>query len=127
VKLNEALLKKQGINKETEALLEDEYNFLSSVLADPELYTDPVAEVEKREYNLQRLWGFPQDRNYHRYWKHIKGCTCPKRDNEDPMYFGRRITVSDCPWHGSNSCVECGNTESVGHKMSCSKRYNKGE
>ncbi len=100
--LNKALLLKQGIDKETEALLEDEYNFLDSVLREPEYYTDPVAEIEKREFNLQRLWGFPQDRNYHRYWAHIKGCTCKlhQMDNADRWGTPYRVISQSCHWHG---------------------------
>ena len=98
-KLNADLLKKQNVSEESELLLEELYESLSHILAYPEEYEDPVKLIEGLELKLQFLWGFPQDTRYHRYWKYIKGCTCPKVDNEDPMYFGRRITVGDCKWH----------------------------
>ncbi len=97
--LNKALLLKQGVTAADEAELELLYEKLSHVIAYPEEYEDPVAYIEELELSMQKLWKFPQDRNYHRYWKYIKGCRCPRQDNEDPMYFGRRIVVSDCSWH----------------------------
>jgi hypothetical protein len=120
MKLNEALLKKQCVTEDEEFGLLNAYAELKDLLENPELYENPVQMIEELEFELQELWHFPQDRNYHRYWKRIKGCCCPSHDNEDPMYFGRRITVSDCPYHWK--CVECGNTGTVGHKLSCSKR-----
>lgn len=101
MKLNEELLKRQNVSKESEAELEILYDNLYNLLTYPKDYDDPVAQIEELEFEAQRLWNLPQDRNYHRYWKAIDGCRCPVSDNEDPMYFGRRITVEDCPWHWS--------------------------
>lgn len=100
MQLNAELLKKQNVSKESEAELELIYEKLSHVLAYPEEYEDPVAYIEELELKLQELWNFPQDTRYHRYWKAIKGCECCWMDNEDPMYFGRRIINQSCPFHG---------------------------
>lgn len=99
MKLNAELLKKQGVIEDEEYGLLNAYAELKDILENPELYENPVQVIEELEFELQELWHFPQDKTYHRYWKYIKGCTCPRMDNEDPMYFGRRITVGDCPWH----------------------------
>lgn len=54
---------------------------------------------EELEFEQQRLWGFPQDRNFHR-WFDLPGCTCPKMDNEDAYSTDRRIVMHSCPAHG---------------------------
>jgi len=55
--------------------------------------------LESLEYNMQRVWKFDQDRNYHSWWYRVPYCTCPTMDNGDPMFFGRRIFRHDCPVH----------------------------
>lgn len=42
------------------------------------------------EFRLQRLWGFPENEDYHRWWNNPK-CDCPKLDNED--YLGRKYKI----------------------------------
>ena len=55
--------------------------------------------VECIEYELQGYWHFKQDRDYHTFWFRVPHCRCPKIDNADWMYRGRRITVQGCPIH----------------------------
>lgn len=55
--------------------------------------------VECIEYELQGYWHFKQDRDFHTFWFKMPHCSCPKMDNADSMYFGRRITVQGCPFH----------------------------
>lgn len=53
------------------------------------------------DYELQRLWKFQPDKNYHTWWCEEPHCRCPKIDNRDPIYLGRgRIIRQDCPIHG---------------------------
>lgn len=73
---------------------------LRNVKDNPEQYDNPVQLIEDIEFTLQGLWKFPRDINYHLHWMHIKGCTCPKMDNTDFVFFGAgKLTASDCPWH----------------------------
>lgn len=51
------------------------------------------------EFELQRLWGFTSDANFHRFWETPK-CQCPVLDNED-LYPHRSIINTHCPLHGS--------------------------
>lgn len=51
------------------------------------------------EFELQRLWGFPQDRSYHRFWE-LPQCECPKMDNEERYGTDYTVVTSDCPLHG---------------------------
>lgn len=63
--------------------------------------TEKVIErVEEIEFELQDLWEFGKDRNYHKYWYRLNGCTCPKMDNEDRFGTDLRSHAPDCPWHG---------------------------
>lgn len=97
--LNSQLLLKQGVTEDEEEGLLNAYAELKDILENPELYENPVELIEELELEIQELWHFNLDRNYHRYWKYIKDCTCPKMDNEDRMYFGRRIINKSCKWH----------------------------
>lgn len=54
-------------------------------------------DITEIEYELQRLWGFELDANYHRSWEYPK-CECPKVDNQD-NYPHRKIISSGCPVH----------------------------
>lgn len=55
--------------------------------------------VTKCEFNLQELWGFALDENFHR-WYHVPKCTCPKMDNNDRLGTKYKIYSGDCPIHG---------------------------
>ena len=57
-------------------------------------------ELENIEYKMQEIFGFPQNRKFHRYWLKIPTCICPKLDNYE--YYGTqfRLTTNDCPIHG---------------------------
>ena len=57
---------------------------------------------EKNEYQLQELWGFPKDSNYHKFWE-MAGCTCPNMDTEDAYPTGYYVRVGDCPLHGEHT------------------------
>lgn len=59
-----------------------------------------IKSLEDLEFYLQGLWGFKRDKNFHKYWLEMKGCTCPKMDNDDRFGTNYRIYNSSCPWHG---------------------------
>ena len=50
------------------------------------------------EFELQGLWKFSLDYNFHRIWEYPK-CACPKMDNLDRYPHGH-IIVANCPLHG---------------------------
>ena len=54
----------------------------------------------ENEYTLQRLWGFEEKANMHRFWEYPY-CTCPKLDNEDRYGTSSYIVSCGCPIHGS--------------------------
>lgn len=55
--------------------------------------------ITQIEFQLQKLWGFPQDRNYHR-WFDVPKCSCPKWDNADNIGSEFRIINPNCILHG---------------------------
>lgn len=80
---------------------------LNRLLRCPHVFVDSPADVEEIikeiEFTLQGLWGFDQSVAYHRYGFYVKGCTCPKIDNDEMVgATERRIYSSDCPYHGTN-------------------------
>ena len=53
------------------------------------------------ECKLQKLWGFPVDANYIKFWR-IPGCSCPRMDNDDRYPTGLYVYSGSCPIHGDN-------------------------
>lgn len=107
VKLNKTLLKQQGINPETEVSLQATHTMLELLLDNPELVgIDTVSEVVRGlEFALQKLWNFPQNENFHRYQFEIKGCECPKIDNEELFRSCQpyRYYNMECPVHSAKT------------------------
>lgn len=51
------------------------------------------------EFELQRLWRFPEDARWHRFWD-IPKCLCPKLDCSDNWPHGPYYVYQGCPLHG---------------------------
>lgn len=101
--LNKNLLNSQQINEETELGIKAVHTMLDLVLDNPGIVgIESVSKVVRGlEFALQKLWNFPQDKNFHRYQFMINGCDCPKMDNEDMFQFGQpyRYYNMECPVH----------------------------
>jgi len=97
--INMTLAEVQGLTETDHKHLQVLYNNLDVLLTSPEDFSDPVGMIEVIEFNLQKVWKFPQDARYHTHWTKIKGCTCPKLDNKN--YFGSNLCLINqtCPWH----------------------------
>ena len=67
---------------------------------DRELLKSLGQDLELIEFQLQKLWGFPLDKDYHMFWKYPK-CRCPYLDNYDRYPNDYYIIGLDCPLHGS--------------------------
>ncbi len=59
-------------------------------------YDEKYTELE---FELQELWGFPRNANYHRFWNRPQ-CECPKLDNEDAYLSGYYVVNGHCKLHG---------------------------
>jgi len=106
--LNEALLEKQGITEEGEALIRQLHIAKNRVFEEieqtdsPVLLEELVDIVTSLEFSLQRAWGFPQSTAFHRFWTMPK-CTCPKMDNEDRYGTKQFVIAARCPLHGNKT------------------------
>ena len=56
--------------------------------------------ITQVEFQLQKLWKFNQNEDYHR-WFEIPKCSCPKIDNSDYLGSGYRVVNPDCIVHGN--------------------------
>lgn len=57
-------------------------------------------KIEQLEFNLQRLWGFPESQIHHRYWSKLNMCLCNANSMDNTDDFGYRRTIRlDCPIH----------------------------
>lgn len=57
-------------------------------------------ELTSLEYELQTLWGFKTDKNYHSYQWGLKNCSCPRMDNLDRLGLPSKVINPTCPYHG---------------------------
>lgn len=97
--INTQLADSRNLSQTTRQEITDVHRELDYLLNNPHVVPDPVVAVENLEYQLQELWGFPQDCDCHSHWWRIKGCTCPSLDNKDRLGTGYRVIAGDCPWH----------------------------
>ena len=93
-----------GMSKAQQDFVKAAHALLSEIKDKPGTFirenVDPVQLIEDIEFALQGVWKFVRNGNFHLHWLDIKGCTCPKMDNKDPLYYGAgKIIMSDCPWH----------------------------
>lgn len=102
---NKNLMLAKNITGAHKILLENAYAKLNVVLTKPELYRsdeEVVERVEALQYVIQFLYDFDMTKDYHTYWYKVKGCSCPKLDNNDPMVAPNiRITDTTCKFHGT--------------------------
>lgn len=83
--------------KDTHILKRDIYNLISEE-TNPKILRSYAKDLTEVEFELQRLWKFDLNINFHRFWESPK-CTCPIYDNQDRWGFGGIVTKY-CPLHG---------------------------
>ena len=105
--LNDRLLLKQGITPmglmSLHLLYKERARYVKGMEeAGPEnaevlqWYTKKITEADRE---LQKIWNFPVDDNYHRWWE-VPHCVCPSLDNSERYGTPYRIINGDCPVHG---------------------------
>ena len=113
--LNQNLLIRNNVSYEAQLQLCELYDKLEALLlsskgelltrADYDIISERVTELEfELEFELQRLWGFLQDKEFHRYWLNIGSCSCPKMDSLERLGFERIINLG-CPVHGTSQDI----------------------
>ena len=113
--LNNRLIEQQGLNEKTVRLLEEKHSELNQIidmLNGLEWSEENKAQIlqltdniELMEFQLQKLWGFPQDKNYHSHWLRNQKCSCPRLDNMDYLGYGQ-IKSGACLIHGEEARPE---------------------
>jgi len=74
----------------------------------PKMYEDryklrSLAEiVTEYDYQLQELWGFGRNKNFHKFWE-LPHCTCPRHDNMDRIGTPYAIINRNCILHGETN------------------------
>ena len=105
IHMNYQLAESKGLSEERIKLLEVLYKRMHSTLTRPEMFTDSyhkaLERVRQIEYTLQYCWGFEENPSMWRYDFYLKGCTCPKTDNEELVGSDMRIYAKDCPYHST--------------------------
>ena len=106
--LNQNLVARNNVSYEAQIQLCELYDKLEALLlsskgelltrADYNIISDKITELE---FELQKLWGFPQDKEFHRYWLSVGHCKCGAIDNLERLGYGRIINLG-CPVHGTS-------------------------
>jgi len=100
--LNPALVEQQKLTKEQVEELklthQDRLRIFEAMentddVEDLKMYAE---QFDNLEFEQQRIWGWPQDENFHR-WFDVPKCKCP--DNSENIGTKYRIISSDCPIH----------------------------
>lgn len=103
-KLNNKLVERQGISTETLTKLKESHvdRYLVELQFEdahrPEDIQMLFKEWTRINFLQQRLWGFPEDSNYHP--SHLLSpCICAKMDNEERLGTPYRVVTKGCPIH----------------------------
>lgn len=104
--LNHHLLTKQKVSDENIGKLKEVHIKKLEVFDkmketdDKQQLKDLALTVENIEFELQKLWGFEEDKNMHE-WYMVPKCTCPRMDNHDYKGTEFKIINAECPIHGN--------------------------
>ena len=103
--LNPRLVAKQELNQLQVDNIIDLHKHKDQILSQMKTATQKktlrelAQKITNIEFNLQALWGFSQDENFH-YWFEVPQCDCPKMDNRDRYGTSHRIINPHCKIHG---------------------------
>lgn len=102
--INKKLAARQELSEREIVAIEEVQRHLDVFLKRPTFYTreeDCSEVVTAFEFVLQKLWGFPLDKKFHKYQNDLKGCLCPSLDNRDLVGVDEgRWVDQNCPYHG---------------------------
>jgi len=105
--INKELVKKQGVSKQDISKINRLHEIRDDYIArmkklNPKkeqyllrLFSSFITEIN---YQLQELWGFDRNKNYHRDW-YLPHCICPKMDNDDMYGTDYQVITDKCPIH----------------------------
>ena len=96
--INKKLVKERNIPTKHVEQIEIIHAKLDRLLQHPT--ENVVEEIQQLEYQLQALWKFPTNSDYHTHWYKIHDCSCPNMDNYDLAGLDKRWINSKCKYHG---------------------------
>lgn len=105
--INQSLVEKQGITEmglvSIKLLHKERHHYVKGMqdtdVADKVVLQWFAAKITEADRELQKLWGFPVDDNYHRWWE-VPFCECPIADNKENYGTPYRHINGLCPIHG---------------------------
>ena len=107
--LNQNLVARNNVAYEAQQQLCELYDKLEALIEEGdasfsiEVNREIADKIEQLEFNLQRLWGFPESKLHHRYWSQLSMCLCNANSMDNLDDFGyRRVIRLDCPLHGTS-------------------------
>lgn len=108
--LNQKLVARNNVSYTSQIQLCELYDKLGALIEEGnasfsiEVNQEIADKIEQLEFNLQRLWGFPESQMHHRYWSRLQMCLCnaDSMDNLDDRGYRRTIRL-DCPIHSVNN------------------------
>lgn len=72
-------------------------NYIVSI-ADSANFEAISDKITFTEFEMQKIWGFELNRNYHTHWLRPRCCSCPKTENK--LLFGKGYIIdSNCKIH----------------------------
>ena len=110
--LNQNLVARNNVSYTSQLQLCELYDELEALIEEGdasfsvEVNREIADKIEQLEFNLQRLWGFPESKLHHRYWSRLQMCLCNANSMDNLDDFGYRRTIRmDCPIHGTSQDI----------------------
>lgn len=104
LRLNGNLAERQNISTETLTKLKESHvdRYLIELQLEEASRVEDINMLFKEWARLnflqQRLWGFPEDANFHPSHR-LPHCICPKMDGDERLGTHYRVMTSGCPIH----------------------------
>lgn len=102
--LNPILIKQNNISEENIKKIKEKYiqnlELFEKMKSENDIkkLKDLAKKVEDIEFELQVLWGFPKNKDFHE-WFFVPKCSCPKMDNKEMIGSNFRIINPSCIIH----------------------------
>jgi hypothetical protein len=99
--LNENFLKNSPKGVKNKEIIEILFGFKEAIFDMENSYSnykEMHEDLHIIEESIQEAFGFPQDKNYHRFWE-WPGCACPVFDNMDSWGTPTKYYSAECPVH----------------------------
>jgi len=100
--LNENFLKNSPCGVKNREIIEILFEFQEIIQQMDSVYADHKAmhlDIHSIHFSIQEAFGFPQNKDFHRFWEWGCGCTCPMFDNLDTWGLKIKYYAANCEVH----------------------------